>query len=71
MQNLNIYACLCCGKYFQGKGKSTQAYTHSLEETHNVFISLKDQKIWCLPDNYEVEDASLNDIKYNLAPKYN
>lgn len=27
-------------------------------------------KIWCLPDNYEVEDASLNDIKYNLMPMY-
>lgn len=24
-----------------------------------------------MPDNYEVEDASLNDIKYNLAPLYN
>lgn len=44
---------------------------HSLEENHNVFISLSnDCKIWCLPDNYEVEDASLNDIRYNLLPLY-
>ena len=42
MQNLNIYACLCCGKYFQGKGKTTQAYIHALEDSHNVFICLKD-----------------------------
>ena len=27
--------------------------------------------MWCLPDNYEVEDAALNDIKYNLLPLYN
>ena len=44
---------------------------HSLEEQHHVYISLaNDCKIWCLPDNYEVEDASLNDIKYNLMPIY-
>jgi len=44
---------------------------HSLEEDHHVYISLSnDCKIWCLPDNYEVEDASLNDIKYNMLPLY-
>lgn len=72
LNNLNTYACLTCGKFFQGKGKNTQAYTHSLEEQHHVYISLAtDCKIWCLPDNYEVEDASLNDIKYNLMPLFN
>ena len=25
-------------------------------------------RIFCLPDNYEVHDASLNDIKFNLKP---
>lgn len=71
LNNLNTYACLCCGKYLQGKGKGTHAYMHSLEEGHHVFISLSnDCRIWCLPDNYEVQDASLNDIKYNLLPLY-
>jgi U4/U6.U5 tri-snRNP-associated protein 2 len=28
-------------------------------------------KVFCLPDDYEVFDKSLNDIKYNLAPRYN
>lgn len=41
---------------------------HSLEESHNVFINLQDCRIYCLPDNYEVDDPSLNDIKYNLMP---
>ena len=27
----NVYACLVCGRYFQGRGPNTQAYTHSLE----------------------------------------
>ena len=71
LSNLNVYSCLTCGRYFQGKGKNTQAYIHSLEESHNVYINLHDSKVWCLPDNYEVEDAALNDIKYNLLPLYN
>ena len=32
----NVYACLVCGKYFQGRGPNTQAYTHSLEASHHV-----------------------------------
>lgn len=43
---------------------------HSLQDSHNVFINLSDCKIYCLPDNYEVDDSSLNDIKYNLMPIY-
>jgi U4/U6.U5 tri-snRNP-associated protein 2 len=35
-----------------------------------MFVNLKDTRVFCLPDNYQVEDASLNDIKYNLAPVY-
>lgn len=27
-------------------------------------------RIYCLPDNYEVRDASLNNIKFNLSPIY-
>lgn len=69
LSSLNTYACLTCGKYLQGKGQSTQAYTHSLEEQHHMYIQLSPAcSIWCLPDNYEVEDASLNDIKYYLRP---
>ena len=63
LTNINVYACLVCGKYYQGKGKNTHAYFHSLEQNHHVFINLHNQKIFCLPDNYEVEDNSLEDIK--------
>jgi len=70
LSNLNIYACLICGKYYQGKGLNTNAYTHSLEQDHHLFINLTDQRIFCLPDNYEVCENSLNDIKFNLKPVY-
>lgn len=70
LQNLNVYACLVCGKYFQGRGKNSPAYTHSLQALHNVFINLHDEKIYCLPDDYEVLDPSLSDIQSVLNPKY-
>lgn len=70
LSNLNVYACLVCGKYYQGSGKKTNAYIHSLQEDHHLFINLNDEKIICLPESYEVLDNSLKDIKSNLKPKY-
>jgi U4/U6.U5 tri-snRNP-associated protein 2 len=71
LSNMNVYACLVCGKYYQGRGKNTCAYTHSLETDHHMFINLTDQKVYCLPDGYEVIDNSLSDIKFNLKPSFN
>lgn len=71
LSNSNVYACLVCGKYYQGRGKQTHAFTHSLEENHHIFINLSDQRIYTLPDGYEVINNSLNDIKFNLKPKFN
>jgi U4/U6.U5 tri-snRNP-associated protein 2 len=66
----NVYACLVCGKYFQGRGRGSQAHKHALQANHHVFINLSTEKIYCLPDDYEVVDASLRDIKYYLNPRY-
>jgi U4/U6.U5 tri-snRNP-associated protein 2 len=66
----NVYACLVCGKYFQGRGPSTHAYTHALEASHHVFLRLDDGKAYCLPDGYEIEDASLDDVRFALAPRF-
>eukprot|EP00033_Pygsuia_biforma_P002253 GCRY01002497.1.p1 GENE.GCRY01002497.1~~GCRY01002497.1.p1 ORF type:complete len:495 (-),score=82.29 GCRY01002497.1:50-1486(-) len=68
--NQNIYCCLVCGKYFQGRGKHTHAYTHCLQEGHHVFINLHNRKVYCLPANYLVDDSSLDDIKYQLNPTF-
>jgi len=70
LQNLNVYACLVCGKYFQGRGVNSPAYTHALQGSHYVFINLHNEKVYCLPEDYEVIDPSLADIKYNLNPTY-
>lgn len=70
LTNLNVYACLVCGKYFHGKRKDTPAYIHSVQMGHFVFINLQDTRTVCLPDGYEVIDAALNDVKSCLSPKY-
>ncbi|TMW60496.1 hypothetical protein Poli38472_000538 [Pythium oligandrum] len=70
LSDQNVYACLVCGKYFQGRGKSTHAFTHSVQNSHHVFINLQNDKIYCLPDNYEVIDTALQPIKNALRPAF-
>jgi len=59
----NVYCCLVCGKYFQGRSFNTHACKHSMEEDHHVFINMQNRRIYCLPDDYEVFDSSLSDIQ--------
>ncbi|MCO5614911.1 hypothetical protein L7F22_069196 [Adiantum nelumboides] len=57
-------------QYFQGRGRNSHAYTHSLEASHHVFINLLTEKVYCLPDGYEVNDPSLDDIRHMLYPRF-
>ncbi|QHO12787.1 U4/U6.U5 tri-snRNP-associated protein [Arachis hypogaea] len=57
--NLNVYA-----------GKNSHAYTHSLEAGHHVYINLRTEKVYCLPDGYEINDPSLDDIRNVLNPRF-
>ncbi|XP_010765033.1 ubiquitin carboxyl-terminal hydrolase 39 [Notothenia coriiceps] len=70
LSHINVYACLICGKYFQGRGLKSHAYTHSVQFTHHVFLNLHTLKFYCLPDNYEIIDSSLEDITYVLKPTF-
>ncbi|KAI6090817.1 cysteine proteinase [Hypoxylon rubiginosum] len=70
LSNINVYACLVCGKYFQGRGPKSHAYFHSLEVGHHVFINMETQKVYVLPEGYEVKSKSLDDIKYVSDPRY-
>jgi len=70
LSHVNVYACMVCGKYFQGRGTNTHAYTHSLDTDDHVYLNLSTLKFYCLPDNYEIIDPSLEDIKYVLKPTY-
>ena len=66
----HIYCCLVCGKYFRGRGANTAAYTHAVEASHYVFCHLASSRFYCLPENYEIRDASLQDIAAALHPVY-
>ena len=68
--NINVYGCLVCGKYFQGRGRNSYAYAHSIHDDHHVFINLETTKVFVLPDGYEVSDPSLEDIAYVLRPTF-
>lgn len=69
LSNINVYACLVCGKYFQGRGPKSQAYFHSLNDDHHVYINMETQKIYILPEGYEVQSSSLDDIKFQVDPR--
>ena len=70
LSRVNVYACLVCGAYFQGRGPGTHAHTHSVEEGHHLFMALDSGRVFCVPDNYEVVDRSLKDIQHVLDPLY-
>ncbi|TGO82066.1 hypothetical protein BPOR_0931g00040 [Botrytis porri] len=70
LSNINVYACLVCGKYYQGRGTKSHAYFHALEVGHHVFINMQTQKVYVLPEGYEVKNKSLDDIKFVSDPTY-
>lgn len=70
LSKTNVYACLVCGRFFTGRGPSTHAYTHALQIGHCMFMRLDSGRVFCLPDNYEVHDPSLQDIQHVLNPTF-
>ena len=69
LSNINVYACLVCGKYYQGRGPKSHAYFHALEVDHHVYINMETQKVYILPEGYEVTSKSLDDIKFVVDPR--
>ena len=68
---LNCYACLTCGKYFQGRAEGTPAYMHALHHEHLIYLNLKTLKAYTLPDGLDYNDAGeLDDIRGILKPKF-
>ncbi|KAF7510680.1 hypothetical protein GJ744_006046 [Endocarpon pusillum] len=70
LSNINVYACLVCGKYYQGRGPKSHAYFHALEVGHHVYINMETKRVYVLPEGYEVQNKSLEDIKYVVDPRF-
>jgi hypothetical protein len=45
LSNTNVYCCLVDGKYFQGRGKNSWAYKHSVSEGKHVFLKLDTEEV--------------------------
>lgn len=69
LSNINVYACLVCGKYYQGRGPKSHAYFHALEIGHHVYINMQTKRVYVLPEGYEVKSKSLDDIKFVVDPR--
>lgn len=69
LSNINVYACLVCGKYYQGRGPRSHAYFHALEVGHHVYVNMQTKKVYVLPEGYEVKSKSLDDIKFVVDPQ--
>ncbi|KAI9818136.1 MAG: hypothetical protein M1827_000761 [Pycnora praestabilis] len=69
LSNINVYACLVCGKYYQGRGHKSHAYFHALEVGHHVYVNMETKKVYVLPEGYEVKSKSLEDIKFVVDPR--
>lgn len=69
LSNINVYACLVCGKYYQGRGPKSHAYFHALEIGHHVYVNMQTKKVYVLPEGYEVKSKSLEDIKFVVDPQ--
>lgn len=69
LSNINVYACLVCGKYYQGRGPKSHAYYHALEVGHHVYVNMQSKRVYVLPEGYEVKSKSLEDIKFVVDPQ--
>ena len=69
LSNINVYACLVCGKYYQGRGPKSHAYFHALEVGHHVYVNMQSKRVYVLPEGYEVKSKSLEDIKFVVDPR--
>lgn len=80
MSPLHVYACLVCGRFFQGRGPQSWAVKHAVDDDHRVFLKLASDgggaagSMWILPEGEQLTDpaslAALADIRYLLSPTY-
>lgn len=70
LQSHNVYICLICGRYLQGRSPSSHAYAHSLQLRHHLYLGLSSESVFCLPDGYRVKDPSFAEIISALHPKF-
>lgn len=73
---INVYCCLTCGKYFQGRNDRSPAFLHSVDDDHHIFVKLDTQMFYILPENIVLfEDlltspALIRNIRQAINPQF-
>ncbi|CAK7895341.1 pre-mRNA-splicing factor Sad1p [[Candida] anglica] len=72
LSNVNVYCCLVCGKYFQGRSRTSHAYLHAVNMDHHVFINMETLKCYILPENKELTGRAkvFDEIRSLINPQY-
>lgn len=74
LTNINLYCCLVCGKFYQGRAKSSPAYLHSINEDHRVFLNLDTENAYILPEDYKVHSPRalkiIGEIRQMIDPTF-
>ncbi|KAI8868259.1 hypothetical protein GQ42DRAFT_111541, partial [Ramicandelaber brevisporus] len=76
LSTTNVYACLVCGVFLQGRGVNSPAYEHSLSSDHHVFMHLGTLDAYILPERKKLVannadgEKVLDDIRNNFSPRF-
>lgn len=68
LSSINVYCCLVCGKYFEGRSESSPAYNHAISSNHQKYLSFETEKFYLLPEGKEI--PSQQDVIDYLNPRY-
>lgn len=68
LSSTNVYACLACGKYFEGRSPSSPAYKHAVSTNHQMYMSFATEKFYELPQDREV--LPVQDVIDYYNPRY-
>lgn len=70
----SIYQCLVCGAVLRGRGRSTPAFVHAIQQEHYLVLHRATGDVYCLPEDYKVEHpadlSALEDIRNALHPTF-
>ncbi|AEY98828.1 FAGR007Cp [Eremothecium gossypii FDAG1] len=71
LSTIDVYSCLTCGKYLQGRNEGSPAFKHSIEDLHRLFMHMRTFKTYILPENRPFRNAEvLDQIRYGFKPTY-
>ena len=66
----SVSVARCAAATTRGAGSTRMPSRTPWRRGHHMFMKLEDGRVYCLPEGYEVEDRSLDPIRYVLNPTF-